>query len=599
MFPYTEFLPVTLADLQKKGVSQADFVIISGDAYVDHPSFAAAIIGRVLEKAGFSVAILAQPDCKNPLAFKIFGEPKYAFLVTSGNLDSMVNHYTANKKPRSEDAYSPGGKSGKRPDRALIAYCNALRAAYKGASIIIGGIEASLRRFSHYDYWSDTVKRSILLDTKADLLVYGMGERAIVEIANELKNGLTLKEIQNIQGTMYRTGKEPSAIIEKGVLLPSFEEIVKDKILFSKSFMTMNKYSGAISGKVLIEQSGASYVVQNPPQSPLSQKELDLIYELPFTRSYHPSYEKEGGIPALEEIQFSLVSSRGCFGACSFCALAFHQGRIIQARSKASLVREAELLTKHPDFKGYIHDVGGPTANFRTKACKNQSIRGACTDKQCLHPEPCSQLEVDHSDFLEVLKAIRNLPGVKKVFVRSGIRFDYLLLENSDEFLRELIEHHISGQLKIAPEHVSEKVLAAMGKPKPQVYIDFAKKYQRLNEELEKKQFIIPYFISAHPGSSLVEAIELAEYLRDTGFTPDQVQDFYPTPGTIASCMYYTELDPRTLEPIYVAKGARERSMQRALLQYKKPENYALVKEALILAGRKDLIGYSKKSLIR
>lgn len=599
MYPYTEFLPITLADLQKKGINQADFIIISGDAYVDHPSFAAAIIGRVLEKAGFSVAILAQPDCKDPLAFKIFGEPKYAFLVTSGNLDSMVNHYTANKKPRSEDAYSPGGKSGKRPDRALIAYCNALRAAYKGASIIIGGIEASLRRFSHYDYWSDTVKRSILLDTKADLLVYGMGERAIVEIANELKKGLALKEIQNIQGTMYRTGKEPSATIEKGVLLPSFEEIVKDKVLFAKSFMTMSKYSGAISDKVLIEQSGASYVVQNPPQNPLSQKELDLIYELPFTRSYHPSYEKEGGIPALEEIQFSLVSSRGCFGACSFCALAFHQGRIIQARSKASLVREAELLTKHPDFKGYIHDVGGPTANFRTKACKNQSVRGACTDKQCLHPEPCSQLEVDHSDFLDVLKAIRALPGVKKVFVRSGIRFDYLLLENSDEFLRELIEHHISGQLKLAPEHVSEKVLAAMGKPKPQVYIDFAKKYQRLNEELEKKQFIIPYFISAHPGSSLVEAIELAEYLRDTGFTPDQVQDFYPTPGTIASCMYYTELDPRTLEPIYVAKGARERSMQRALLQYKKPENYALVKEALILAGRKDLIGYSKKSLIR
>ena len=621
-----DFLIATPQDLKNRNLSEVDFVFVSGDGYVDHPSFAAALLGRLLESHGFSVAILAQPDWKNPNSFKIFGKPRLAFLVSSGAMDSMVSNYTANNKPRSEDAYAHGGEKGHRPDRALTTYVGAIRQAYKGTNIIIGGIEASLRRFSHYDYWSNTVKRSILLDSKADLLIYGMGERAIIEIANQLKNGKSAREIRNVRGTCWYTGKESDINAlqsstdttedyrvkpdndtfdkKQFIHLPSFEEVKNDtpesKQKYAQSYLIQEQNTDAINADILIEKTDSRFVVQNPPAMPLSTEEMDKIYSLPFTRKWHPMYDKpaangKSGIPALSEVKFSLTSCRGCFGACSFCAITFHQGRRIQSRSHNSLVEEATKMTKDKDFKGYIHDVGGPTANFRNDACENQKINGACKNKDCLGVNPCKNVKVSHTDYVELLQKLRSIPNVKKVFIRSGIRFDYLMMDKDKTFFTELCKHHISGQLKVAPEHVNDNVLRLMRKSTHKVYEDFSKEYERINKELGKKQFLVPYYIAGHPGADLSAAVDVALYLKKTGFVPDQVQDFYPTPGSLATCMYWTELNPRkknadgTFEKVYVAKGGHERRLQRALLQFNKRENMNLVKEALKLCGRENV----------
>ena len=673
-----DFLIATKEDFEKRNICEVDFVFVSGDGYVDHPSFAAALLGRLLESHGFSVAILAQPDWKNPESFKIFGKPRLAFLVSSGAMDSMVSNYTANNKPRSEDAYAHGGEKGHRPDRALTTYVGAIRQAYKGTNIIIGGIEASLRRFSHYDYWSNTVKRSILLDSKADLLIYGMGERAIIEIANQLKEGKSAREIRNVRGTCWYTGKESDiAALQNStdttedyrvkpdndtnqntseislqnstnlsfpcstrescehqnqqvdplikpeddnelldpdndtfgkkqfIHLPSFEEVKGDtpesKQKYAQSYLIQEQNTDAINADILIEKTDSRFVVQNPPAMPLTTEQMDNIYSLPFTRKWHPMYDKPAangkvGIPALSEVKFSLTSCRGCFGACSFCAITFHQGRRIQTRSHKSLVNEATEMTKDKDFKGYIHDVGGPTANFRNDACKNQKEKGACKNKDCLGVNPCKNIEVSHTDYVELLQKLRAIPNVKKVFIRSGIRFDYLMMDKDKTFFTELCKHHISGQLKVAPEHVNDNVLRLMRKSTHKVYEDFSNEYERINKELGKKQFLVPYYIAGHPGADLSAAVDVALYLKKTGFVPDQVQDFYPTPGSLATCMYWTELNPRaknddgSFEKVYVAKGGHERRLQRALLQFNKRENRNLVKEALKLCGREDLL---------
>lgn len=592
-----DFLPVSREDMKKRGWDQLDFIIVSGDAYVDHPSFGTAVIGRVLESRGFKVGIIAQPDWKNNDSYKRLGKPKLAFLVTSGNIDSMVNHYTTAKKTRRDDLYSPGGKSGFRPDRATMVYSRKLKELYSDVPIILGGIEASLRRFAHYDYWSSKVRRSILLDAKADIIVYGMGEKQIVEIAEALESGLPVGEITFIKGTVYKT-KDKKRPYEP-LWLPHYDEILSSKRKYAQSFMIQYRNMDSINGKPLVEPYKNYYVVQNPPADSMSDMELDDVYSLPYKRSYHPMYEKSGGIPAIKEVKHSIISNRGCFGSCNFCALTFHQGRKVQSRSHESIIREAKEIIEDPEFKGYIHDVGGPTANFRHSACKKQEKYGVCPDKQCMFPEPCSQLIVEHQDYLELLRKLRSMPGIKKVFIRSGLRYDYLIYDKDDTFFKELCEHHISGQLKIAPEHVSSKVLDKMGKPGRKVYDRFVAKYYKINRDIGKNQFLVPYLMSSHPGSTLKEAVELAEYLRDIGYTPEQVQDFYPTPGTMSTCMFYTGIDPRTMTDVYIPTDPHEKAMQRALIQYKKPQNYKLVKEALLKAGRKDLIGFDRHCLIK
>ena len=593
-----DYLPITRVDMNIRGWKQCDFVYITGDAYVDHPSFGHAIISRLLEAHGYKVGIIAQPDWKDPSSIKLLGEPRLGFLVSGGNMDSMVNHYSVSKKKRQQDSYTPGGVMGKRPDYATTVYCNLIRSVYKKAPIIIGGIEASLRRLAHYDYWSDRLKHSILIDSQADLISYGMGEKSIVEIADALNSGIDIKDITFVDGTVYKTDSLES--VYDALNLPAYDSMKADKLEYAKSYYIQYQNTDPFLGKRLVEPySDHLYVVQNPPAKPLSMEEMDQVYALPYMRNYHPSYEELGGVPAIREIKFSLISNRGCFGACSFCALTFHQGRIIQARSHESLIEEAKWLTNEPDFKGYIHDVGGPTADFRYPACEKQMGKGACPNKQCLFPEPCKNLRADHSDYIELLRKLRNLPKVKKVFIRSGIRFDYVLADTGKKFLRELCEYHVSGQLKVAPEHVADKVLTKMGKPRNDVYRRFVKEYNDMNGRLGLKQYLVPYLMSSHPGSGLKEAIELAEYLRDLGYMPEQVQDFYPTPSTISTCMYYTGYDPRTMEPVYVPTNPHEKAMQRALIQYRNPKNYDLVVEALTKAGRTDLIGFEKKCLIR
>ncbi len=592
------FLPVTLKEMQERGLEQLDFVYVIGDAYVDHPSFGHAIISRILESHGYSVGIISQPDWKNDASITVFGRPRLAFFVSSGNMDSCVNHYSVSRKRRSSDAYTPGGVMGKRPDHAAAVYANLIRRSYRDVPIILGGIEASLRRLAHYDYWTDSFKRSVLLDSQADLISYGMGEKSVVEIADALNSGLAVKDITFIKGTVYKT-RDISGIYQ-GIVLPSYEEMKKDKTLYAQSFRTQYENTDFCTGKPLVEPyPNGLYVVQNPPQPPLTTEEMDDVYALPYMRTYHPSYEALGGVPAVSEIQFSLISNRGCFGGCSFCALTFHQGRTIQARSHQSLLKEAELLTKNPDFKGYIHDVGGPTANFRQPSCDKQLTHGVCKNRQCLFPKPCPNLKADHEDYLLLLRKLRAIPGVKKVFIRSGIRFDYLMADPDDTFFKELVEYHVSGQLKVAPEHISDSVLRRMGKPENAVYERFVKKYRQINQALGKNQFLVPYLMSSHPGSTLKEAVELAEYLRDLGYMPEQVQDFYPTPSTMSTVMYYTGLDPRDGKKVYVCRNPHEKAMQRALIQYRNPKNYDLVCEALTLAGRTDLIGFDKKCLIR
>lgn len=591
-----KFLPVTREEMEERGILQPDFVYISGDAYVDHPSFGAAIITRLLESRGYSVGIISQPDWKKKESIALFGEPRLAFLVSAGNMDSMVNHYTVSRKHRKMDAYSPGGEMGLRPDRAVTVYSNLIRQTYKHTPIILGGIEASLRRMAHYDYWADAMKHSVLLDSGADMISYGMGERSILKIAEALDMGIPVEHITNIPGTVYRT-KEPP---KKGIFLPSYEKVSGDKRAYAQSFKIQYENTDPFTGQVLIESyGGKGYIVQNPSSKPLSQKEMDEVYGLPYAGTYHPMYEKKGKIPAIEEIRFSITSNRGCFGGCNFCALAFHQGRIVQTRSQESILEEAEKFTKEPDFKGYIHDVGGPTADFRHPSCKKQMTKGICTNRQCLFPKPCKNLEADHKDYLELLRKLRKLPGVKKVFIRSGIRFDYVNQDPSPEFLDELVRYHVSGQLRVAPEHVSDQVLYYMGKPEHRVYEEFIRRFYKANEKYGMKQYAVPYLMSSHPGCTMKEAAKLAEYVRDMGFMPEQVQDFYPTPSTMSTCMYYTGIDPRTGEKVYVPRDSREKAMQRALLQYRKPENYELVREALEKAGRSDLIGFGGKCLIR
>ena len=592
------FLPVSKQDMEERGIKQLDFVYVIGDAYVDHPSFGHAIISRVLEAHGYSVGIISQPDWKDDSSIAILGKPRLGFLISAGNMDSCVNHYSVSKKRRSTDAYTPGGEMGKRPDHATSVYGNLIRRTYRDVPIIIGGIEASLRRMAHYDYWSDSFKRSILLDSQADLISYGMGEKSIVEIADALNHGIAVKDITFIPGTVYKT-KDIEGIYD-AVVLPSYEEMKADKSLYAKSFSIQYQNTDCCTGKPLVESyPNHIYVVQNPPQPPLTTREMDDVYALPYMRTYHPSYEEKGGVPAIAEIKFSLISNRGCFGGCSFCALTFHQGRTIQVRSHESILEEAKLLTTEQNFKGYIHDVGGPTANFRQPSCEKQLTHGVCKNRQCLFPTPCKNMKADHSDYLALLRKLRELPGVKKVFIRSGIRFDYLLADPDDTFFKELVEHHISGQLKVAPEHISDAVLTRMGKPTNAVYEQFVAKYKKMNQKLGKNQFLVPYLMSSHPGSTLKEAIELAEYLRDLGYMPEQVQDFYPTPSTISTVMYYTGLDPRDMKPVYVCRNPHEKAMQRALIQYRNPKNYDLVYEALTTAGRTDLIGFDKKCLIR
>ena len=591
------FLPVSKSDMKKRGWTQCDFIYICGDAYVDHPSFGHAIITRLLEAFGYKVGIIAQPDWKNKESITILGEPRLAFLVSAGNMDSMVNHYTVNKKRRHQDAFSPGGVMGKRPDYATIVYCNLIRQVYKKTPVIIGGIEASLRRMAHYDYWSDKVKRSILIDSGADIISYGMGEHSIIEIADTLNAGIDIHDITFIKGTVYKTKTLDN--LENYIELPSYDDIVNSKEMYAKSFYTQYKNTDPFTARILVEKvKEKMYVVQNPPAMPLTEVEMDDIYSLPYMRNYHPMYEKDGGIPALSEIKFSITSNRGCFGGCSFCALTFHQGRIIQVRSHKSIIDEAVQMTKDADFKGYIHDVGGPTANFRHTSCDKQLTKGVCMNRQCLFPKPCPNLKVDHSDYIKLLRELRALPGVKKVFIRSGIRFDYCMCDSDDTFINELCKYHISGQLRVAPEHISDNVLNKMGKPSNDVYEGFLKRYQRINKKTGKEQFVVPYLMSSHPGSTMKEAIELAEYIRDLGYMPEQVQDFYPTPSTLSTCMYYTGLDPATMDKVYTPVSHHEKAMQRALIQYRNPENYELVKEALIKNGRTDLIGFGPKCLI-
>lgn len=589
------FLPITKEECIERGFEQPDFVLITGDGYVDHPSFGTAIISRVLESYGYKVAILAQPDWKSLDDFKRFGKPRLGFLINSGNVDSMVNHFSVFKHRRKTDEYSPGGVGGKRPDRAVIVYSNKAREAYKDVPIIIGGLEASLRRLCHYDYWEDKLRRSVLLDAKADLLVYGMGEKPIIEIAEALEAGIEVKDISWIRGTCFKTSDPYVDRFTR--MLPSYETLLEEqekdgqKLHYCRSFVVQYQNNDHVNGLRLVEEyQNHLFVVQNPPQLPLEREELDRVYELPYEGTYHPVYEKNGGIPAIKEIQFSLVSNRGCFGGCSFCALTFHQGREVRSRSKESIVNEAVQLTKNKDFKGYIHDVGGPTANFREPACEKQLAQGVCKNKDCLYPSVCNQMKVDHKGYLDILRSLRKLEGVKKVFIRSGIRYDYVMADEKDEFLYELCKHHVSGTLKVAPEHVSKNVLRLMRKPGKEVFLSFSKKYREINEKLGLKQYLIPYLISSHPGSTIQDAIELALFLKKGGFIPDQVQDFYPTPGTLSTCMYYAEMDPFTEQPIFVAKTIEEKKLQRGLLHFNKPENRVLVLKALKIARREDLI---------
>ena len=592
------FLPITREEMKERGWDQVDFVYVSGDAYVDHPSFGHAIITRLLESRGYRVGIIAQPDWRKPESVQVFGEPRLGFLVSAGNMDSMVNHYSVSKKRRKTDAYTPGGAMGKRPDYACVVYGNLIRQTYKKTPIILGGIEASLRRMAHYDYWSDKLKRSVLLDSGADVISYGMGEHSIVELAEALDAGIPVEDITYIAGTVVKTKSLDS--IYDAEILPSFEDLKADKMNYARSFYTQYLNTDAFNGKRLVEPySDHLYVVQNPPAAPLTQMEMDDVYSLPYQRTYHPSYEAKGGVPAIKEIKFSLISNRGCFGGCSFCALTFHQGRIVQVRSHESLIEEAKEITKDKDFKGYIHDVGGPTANFRHPSCKKQMEHGVCKTRQCLFPSPCKNLDADHRDYVSLLRKLRDIPKVKKVFIRSGIRFDYLLADKKQEFLRELCEYHVSGQLKVAPEHVAGPVLSLMGKPEHKVYEEFTRQFYKMNEKIGKEQYLVPYLMSSHPGSTLKEAVELAEYCRDLGYMPEQVQDFYPTPSTLSTCMYYTGVDPRTMQKVYVPKSPHEKAMQRALIQYRNPELYDLVIEALHKAGRSDLIGFGPKCLVR
>jgi len=593
-----DFLPICKDDMAKRGWKDVDFVYVSGDAYIDHPSFGAAIITRLLESHGFKVGIIPQPDWKNKESFNVFGKPRLSFLVSGGNIDSMVNHYSVAKKRRSKDLYSPGGVMGLRPDRATIVYCQKIRELYKDAPIMIGGLEASLRRLSHYDYWDNSVRRSILLDSQADILMYGMGEHQIIELAENLDSGIPINEITYVRGTVYKT-KKLDRIYDDYILLPEYKKSKNDKIVYAESFLTQYQNTDAVTAKILIEPYGNEFIVQNKPSLPLSTAEFDNSYSLGYMRTYHPIYEEKGGVPAIEEVKFSIISNRGCFGSCNFCALAFHQGRVIQARSHRSILNEANKIVWDPDFKGYIHDVGGPTANFRAPACDKQLTFGVCKDRQCLFPFPCKNLKVDHKDYLKLLRKLREIPKVKKVFVRSGIRYDYLIYDKDDEFFYELCKYHISGQLKVAPEHISPRVLEKMGKPGKDVYEKFVRKYYDINRKIGKEQYLVPYLMSSHPGCDLKAAVELAEYLRELGYMPEQVQDFYPTPGTMSTCMYYTEVDPRTMKKVYVPKNPHEKAMQRALMQYRLPQNYDLVFEALKKAGRDDLIGFGKNCLIR
>lgn len=591
------FLPICKQDLIDRGIEQLDFVYISGDAYVDHPSFGHAIIGRVLEAHGYKIGIIPQPDIKNPNWMDCLGIPRLGFLVTSGNIDSMVNHYYVSKKRRTKDYYSPNGKMGLRPDNAVITYCNMIKEKYPNIPLVIGGIEASLRRLAHYDYISDSLKKSILIDSKADLLLYGMGERTIVEMADSLESGLDISDIIYIKGSTWKTSNK-DYLPSDAIYLPTYKELKSDKLNYAKSFYIQYTNTDPFISKPLIEEYNGIYVVQNTPALPLDQELMDWTYSLPYERTYHPIYNNTP-IPAIEEVQNSIVINRGCFGSCSFCALTMHQGRIIQSRSKESVVDEAKKIIKSPSFKGYINDVGGPTANFYHPSCKKQLENGTCPAKQCLHPKPCKNLEISHDDYLDILRTLRKLDGVKKVFVRSGIRYDYLMYDKDDTFFKELIKHHISGQLKVAPEHISNNVLFYMQKPPKELYLKFTKKYKDLNKQLNKDQYLVPYLMSSHPGCTLDDAILLAEYIRDERIYVEQVQDFYPTPSTLATCMYYTGVDPRTMKKVYVAKTKEEKAMQRALIQYKDPKNHDLVKKALIIAKRYDLIGNGPKCLIR
>lgn len=592
------FLPITRKEMKEYGWEQADFVYVIGDAYIDHPSFGPAIISRVLENFGYKVCIISQPDINKDSDFLEFGRPRLAFLVSSGNIDSMVNHYSVSKRRRIKDYYTPNGEMGKRPDRALIKYSNKIRELFPDCAIAIGGIEASLRRLNHYDYWDDSVRRSILLDSKADILMYGMGEKVIVELADALDSGLDIKDICYLRNTVWKTS-DPDFLPYDKIFLPSFSDVLKDKKNYVKSFQMQYKNTDAFTGHALVEKYDDCFVIQNPPQFPLSQEEMDAIYALPYMRKTHPLIEKKGHVPAIDEVKFSVISNRGCFGACHFCALTMHQGRIIQSRSKESILDEVKLITKDKDFKGYIHDIGGPTANFYHPACSKQMEKGVCNNKECIGYNPCKNLEVDHSDYLDILREARKIEGVKKVFVRSGLRYDYIMYDKNKEFFEELVKYHISGQLKVAPEHVDDEVLYRMGKPSRELYDKFVDEYQRINKKFNKSQFLVPYLISSHPGSTISKAINLALYLRDIGHMPEQVQDFYPTPGTASTCMYYTGIDPFNNEEVYVVKNPHEKAMQRALMQYKLPRNYDLVYEALIKANRKDLIGYDKKCLIK
>lgn len=595
------FLPVSRADMEARGWDQCDFVYICGDAYVDHPSFGMAIISRVLEHAGYRVGIICQPDWTDPASIAALGEPRLGFLISAGNMDSMVNHYTVNKKPRHEDAYTPGGRAGARPNRAVTVYGNLIRRTFKDKPIVIGGIEASLRRLAHYDYWQDKLKRSVLLDSGADILLYGMGEHSIVEVADALDGGLPVDQITFVNGSVYRTsGAGALDDVFDYELLPSWDELEKDRLAYARSFNIQQQNMDPITGGRLVEPyPNGVYVVQNPPSAPLTEREMDEVAELPYARHWHPDYDAAGGIPAFDEIRFSISSNRGCFGECSFCALAFHQGRMVQVRSRESIMREAEELTHDPEFKGYINDVGGPTANFFKPACKKQLTHGVCKNRRCLWPNVCRNMDTNEDAYAELLRDLRQIPGVKKVFVRSGIRFDYTMADASDKFLVELLQHHVSGQLRLAPEHVSDAVLSVMGKPCREVYDAFVERFERLSAEYGLKQYVVPYLISSHPGSTMKEAVELAEAVRDMGYMPEQVQDFYPTPSTMSTCMFYTGVDPRTMEPVYIPRDPHEKAMQRALIQYRKPENYKPVKEALRKAGREDLIGYGAKCLIR
>ena len=593
----SDFLPINQKEMKDRGWTQPDFVYVVGDAYVDHSSFGSAIISRLLEAHGSKVAMLCQPDWKDENSIREFGEPRLAFLVSAGNMDSMVNHYSVSKKHRLTDAYSPGGKTGCRPDRAVTVYSNLIRRTYKHTPIILGGIEASLRRLSHYDYWSDKVRRSVLIDSGADLISYGMGEHSIIEIAEALDSGLSIEDITFIRGTVYRTKTLEN--LSDYILLPSFEQTQTDKKAYADSFRIQHENTDAITAKILVEDNTTrGYVVVNPPALPLTMQEMDDVYDLPYQRAWHPIYDKDGGIPAFSEIKYSITNNRGCFGGCNFCALTYHQGRTVQVRSHASMLKEARQFTTETDFKGNIHDVGGPTADFRMPSCEKQLTKGVCARKQCLFPQPCKNLKVDHSDYLKLLREMKAIPGVKKIFVRSGIRFDYLMADSDRSFFKELVKDHVSGQLRVAPEHVSDPVLSCMGKPKHVVYEGFLREFDKITKACHKEQYAIPYFMSSHPGCGLKEAVELAEYIRDLGYTPEQVQDFYPTPATVSTCMYYTGLNPLTMEPVYVPRNPHEKAMQRALIQFKDPKNYDLVKEALVKAGRTDLIGFGKECLI-